>query len=310
MIDRPLISLFTAPKPFTDPHISMIQRNAIRNWKALGPQVEIWLVGDEEGVAEAAAEFEVGYISDVKRNSSGTPRIDSIFDQVRKVSQAPLLAYVNADILLFPDFIETAKMVRQNQERFLLVGQRRDLKVTTPLGFGDGWETRLRDLVAKSGKEHRPAGSDYFIFPRETYTDIPQFAVGRAGWDNWMIYAGRVNHFHVIDATASINIIHQDHDYSHLPNGKIHRRQPETLENLKLMGGRFAVYNLYDANYLIKDGKISRIPLDRWKFKREMVIFPAVTLKSPFLGKLTYFLFNMKRAISDSKKDREIMEQK
>ena len=306
-----LLAIFTAPKPFKDPHISMIQRNAILNWIALGPDVEIWLVGNEEGVAEAAAEFQVGYIADVERNESGTPRIDSIFNLVRQKSQAPVLAYVNADILLFPDFIETTKKIRKDHTHYLLVGQRRDLKITEQLSFNAGWEMRLSKLVKEKSKDHRPAGSDYFVFPREIFTDIPHFAVGRAGWDNWMIYKGREMHIPVIDCTGSIHIIHQDHDYSHLAGGKIHRQQPETLENIKLMGGRYAIYTLYDVNYLLKDGNLRKAPLTRWKLFREISIFPAITLKSPFLGKIFYFLFNMRRALSDQKRDRALlMEQK
>lgn len=305
------IAIFSAPKPFKDPHISMIQRNAIMNWKALGPKVEIWLVGSEEGVADIAREYQVNHLPDVECNASGTPRIDSIFNLVRQHSQASVLAYVNADILLLPDFIQTAEEISATHKRFLLVGQRRDLLVTESLDFEPGWDQNLWELALTKGKAHRPAGSDYFIFSRDMFTDIPTFAVGRAGWDNWMIYAGRVDHIPVIDATQAIHIIHQNHDYSHLTGGIIHRRQPETLENIKLMGGRFAVYTLYDADYQIRDGKVTRTPLTRWKLVREISIFPAVTLKSPFLAKISYFLFNMKRAMQDSKKDRSIlMEQK
>ncbi len=32
----PALTLFTAPKPFTNPHIALIQRNAFRSWQALG----------------------------------------------------------------------------------------------------------------------------------------------------------------------------------------------------------------------------------------------------------------------------------
>ena len=39
-----LITLFSAPKPFTNPHIAMIQRNAIRSWTLL-PDVEVILLG-------------------------------------------------------------------------------------------------------------------------------------------------------------------------------------------------------------------------------------------------------------------------
>ena len=45
----PLITLFTAPKPFTNPHIALIQRNALRSWQALGTEVEVLLIGQEEG---------------------------------------------------------------------------------------------------------------------------------------------------------------------------------------------------------------------------------------------------------------------
>jgi len=42
----PLITLFSAPKPFTNPHIALIQRNALASWRALGPEVSAALVGD------------------------------------------------------------------------------------------------------------------------------------------------------------------------------------------------------------------------------------------------------------------------
>jgi len=49
----PLITLFSAPKPFTDLHIAMIQRNAIKSWTLLS-DVEVILLGEETGLAEAA----------------------------------------------------------------------------------------------------------------------------------------------------------------------------------------------------------------------------------------------------------------
>ena len=55
-----LLTLFSAPKPFTDPHIALIQRNAIRSWTLL-PDVEVILLGEETGLAEAARnDFDIG----------------------------------------------------------------------------------------------------------------------------------------------------------------------------------------------------------------------------------------------------------
>ena len=57
----PLLTLFSAPKPMTNPHIATIQRNAFASWKALGDEVEVALIGTEDGLAEAAREFGFKY---------------------------------------------------------------------------------------------------------------------------------------------------------------------------------------------------------------------------------------------------------
>jgi len=55
-----LITLFSAPKPFTDPHVALIQRNAIRSWLAIRPACEVVLIDDEEGTTrEAVADLGV-----------------------------------------------------------------------------------------------------------------------------------------------------------------------------------------------------------------------------------------------------------
>jgi len=51
------LTIFTTPKPFTNPHIATIQRNALANWQALGSDVTVIVLGDEAGATEAAAEF-------------------------------------------------------------------------------------------------------------------------------------------------------------------------------------------------------------------------------------------------------------
>src|SRR5512138_1171415 len=101
----PLITFFSAPKPFTDPHIATIQRNAIRSWTLL-PDVEVILLGEETGLAEAARELGVRHIPDVERNENGTPLISSMFQLAREHSSSDLLCIINADMILMPDFRE------------------------------------------------------------------------------------------------------------------------------------------------------------------------------------------------------------
>ncbi len=268
-----LITLFSAPKPFTDPHIAMIQRNAIKSWTLL-PDVEIILLGDEEGLAQAAQEFGVKHIPNVKCNENGTPLISSMFELVRQNTQSELLCIINADMILMSDFIEAAKQMMNFKEKFVLLSQRWDLDITQPIDFTDGWQDRLRSDIYDRGQLHKPAGSDSFLFPLSSYLDVPNFAIGRAGWDNWMIYKARKEKWPVIDCTPSVMIVHQSHDYSHLPGGKPHYEHPDTNENIRLAGGQANIrYTILDATHQLVGGKLVRPKMSRPRFMRGVELF-------------------------------------
>ena len=268
-----LITLFSAPKAFTDPHIALIQRNAIKSWTLL-PDVEIILLGEEAGLVEAALELDVKYVPGVKRNDNGTPLLSSMFQLARENSTSDLLCIVNADMILMPDIVEAARIARRLRGNFVLLSQRWDLESTHPIEFSQGWEDRLRATVHRQGQLHRPAGSDFFLFPASCYTDIPDFAIGRAGWDNWMIYKARREGWHVIDCTPSVMIVHQNHDYSHLPGGKPHYEHPDTNENIRLAGGQPNIrYTILDATHRLAGGKLVRPPMTPPRRMRMLELF-------------------------------------
>ena len=289
-------TIFTAPKPFKDSHISTIQYNAIQSWKKLEPDVAIVLIGDEEGVDSVSKELDVHFVPDVKRNSQNTPLISSIFEIGRNLNQSSLLAYINTDIIIFSDFLNVSQLVSTEFDKFLLVGQRWDMDIQKRIEFSNGWEGTLKTECQSSGKLHPRGGSDYFIYPRNCFLKIPEFAVGRAGWDNWMFYQARRKQWPVIDATNSIQIIHQNHDYAHLPGGKAHYRLPETNENIRLAGGRRTIFTLMDVNFQIENGKVKKIPLNGKKFWREFEIFPLISIKSHFLAQIFFAILHPQRA--------------
>jgi hypothetical protein len=269
-----LITIFSAPKPFTNPHIAMIQRNAIKSWTLL-PDVEVILLGNETGLAEAAQELNVKHIREVQHNTNGTPLISSMFQLARKNSHSDLLCIINTDMLLLPDFVEAARKSRAQRDKFVLLSQRWDLDVTAPIDFADGWQDRLSSIVHRQGSLHRPAGSDFFLFPLSTYLEIPEFTIGRAGWDNWMIYKARKEKWAVIDCTQSVMIVHQNHDYSHLPDGKPHYEHPDTNENIRLAGGEANIrYTVLDATHqLAPGGKLIRPKISYLRFMRGVELF-------------------------------------
>jgi len=269
----PLITLFSAPKPFTDPHIAMIQRNAIRSWTLL-PDVDVILLGEETGLAETAQELGVRHISDIQRNVSGTPLISSMFQVARKNSQSELLCIINADMILMPDFIETAKLTVKLKDKFVLLSQRWDLDITKPIEFTNDWQNELRNTVYATGSLHRPSGSDFFLFPKSCYNDVPAFTIGRAGWDNWMIYKARKENWSVIDGTPSLLVVHQNHDYSHLPGAKPHYNHPDSNENIRLAGGHANIrYTILDSTHQLANGKLARPKMTSLRFTRNVELF-------------------------------------
>lgn len=259
------LTIFTAPKPFVDPHIAVIQRNAIQSWQLMGPDVEVLLIGDEAGIAEAAAQLGVSHLKDVKQNKQGTPLVSSIFQMARQAAQADLLLFANTDILLLPEILEQAIKTIQQAKEFVLLGQRYDLDILQPLDFSNGWPERLRSDVKSRGRLHPLGGSDYFLFPRHLFPHIPDFAIGRAGWDNWMIYHAVTQPWPAINATPSLMTVHQNHDYSHLADDKNHQRHPETFANAELAGGMRKMYMLLDVDYELVGGEIRPA---RWSLPR------------------------------------------
>ncbi len=294
------LTIFTAPKPFTDPHINIIQRNAIQSWTYLGEDVEVLLMGNEDGMAEVAAEYGVRHFPDVACSEKGIPLIGSMFELARKVSDSPILAIVNTDVLLLPDFVETARHVLNQKDKFMLAGQRWDLGVTTPIDFGDGWSEKLKQDTLSRGKLHELSGSDYFLFPPKVYKSIPNFTIGRAGWDNWMIYHAVKQPWPAVNASSSIMVVHQDHNYAHLPGGVAHYKVDETFENVDLAGGYKHMYTLIEMDNVLIDGKIrpagfSLLRLIRWL---EIKLIPESHSPSGVRWGLTRRLRRLRRRLS------------
>lgn len=292
------ITIFTAPKGFSDPHINIIQRNAIQSWKALGPRVEVLLIGDETGMGDTAAEFGVGHLPEVERNEFGTPLVNSIFDIARKYASSQTLIYLNADIILLPDCFTVIDAIQKRYRDYLLVGRRWDLNISWEIDFKTEWTTAIEDLMKKEGQLRSISAMDYFIFPVHLFQEIPPFAIGRAGWDNWMIYHAVHQPWPVIDITPSHRVIHQNHDYRHLPDGAAHYDLEESYHNVDLAGGMKSSYDLLDVPLVYREGLVQRkrINLPRVLRKLERLVIPAEQKGLRWI--MTRFLRKLRRRIS------------
>jgi hypothetical protein len=254
-----VITVFTAPKAF-EGHIGIIQANAIRSWKALGNEVEILVIGDEEGMERATDELAVKHVPGVARNENDTPVLSSIFNLAHEHGNGAVYCYANADILFFRDFLATTERFERELAQFLVVGRRWDVRIDARIEEGGFRGDELVRRLLRTARAHPPGGSDYFVFPKGQFEGIPRFALGRSGWDNWMIYSARRRGIPVVDASEGIRAIHQDHDYAHLPGGQSHYRLPETQKNIQLAGGREMMFTLHDATWTAGPHTLDRLP--------------------------------------------------
>lgn len=243
-----MLTIFSIPKAF-DGHIGTIQRNALRSWCAL-PGVEVVLVGDENGVREEAADVGALHVDRVAVNESGTPRLDDAFARVEGIARRPLRCFVNADIVLLDDFLPAVRAAHAVGAPFLVVGATTDVAVTERLDLA---ATKVRAaLAARAREEGRSRGAtaiDYFVFTPRLFDPIPPFVVGRARFDNWLVWRARSRGI-VIDASDAVTAVHQRHDYSHLAGGHDEAHLGgEAARNQELAGGKSRIFTIHDASH-------------------------------------------------------------
>jgi hypothetical protein len=270
-----MLTIFATPKPFRG-HSAVIQRNAIRSWTLLRPACEVILMGDEEGTADIAAEFGVRHVAEVARNIHGTPLVSDLFKQAQQLSVHKILCYVNSDIILMSDFMQAIQRVVDRKSRFLLAGQRWNLDVKEVFEFTPDWEEKLRSEVRKTGELALPWAIDFFVFPCGLFGEIPPFAIGRPRWDNWILYRARSIPVPLIDATPVVMAVHQNHDYSHHPQGQ-HGvwNGDEALTNEELAGGWSHTFTLNDATHLLTPQRL-RLTCDRDHLLRHLDTLPIL----------------------------------
>ena len=257
-----VLTIFTVPKPFRG-HIGDIQRNSIASWIALGEDVQVVLIGDEEGVEQAARGAGVEHVGGLAHNDRGTPRLDSAFERAATVAEWPLWCYVNADVLLLDDFVPAVVRTASAFDEFLIIGECRDLDVVAEPRLRDpAVRSALRDSAIGRGRLRGYAALDYFVFPRGLFDPVPPFLIGRACFDNWLVWRVRSRGRPVVDTTRSIVAIHQSHDYSHVPGGLDEAYYGEEARlNELLAGGREHIFSLHDATHrLYSKGR----PLPYW----------------------------------------------
>jgi hypothetical protein len=264
-VSQGVITLFSIPKAFAGP-AGEVQRNAVASWLALGSDVEVVLLGSDPGVAEAAARFGVRHVPDVALGEGGAPRLDDAFARTAEVARHETLCFVNADVIFLEDFVSAVKTATSWHAPIVMAGRSVDVDVGPVDTDRESWRADVRRAARTDGRRRGLGALDYIVFTREVFGDLPTFVVGRAGFDNWLVWRARSLGVPVVDASADVCAIHQSHGYGHLAGGKGEAYMGrEARYNIELAGGKRHLFTLADASHRLRDGRVVRNPWSTWR---------------------------------------------
>lgn len=257
------MTIFSTAKPF-EGHFGLIQRNALSSWSRL-PGVDVILFGDEPGSARVCQELGIRHVPDVATNSSGTPLLSDMFDRAEQMG-SDTMCFVNADIILTPDVLAAADRVRGRFDRYLVVARRYDIDIHDELRFEPGWDERIRAFAIENGERKSEIWIDWFIYPKGLYPRLPEFAIGRTGHDNWLIWRAGQLGAEIIDATPAVVLVHQRHDFSHAGGRRAVFEGAESRRQAELIGSWRHYHTIAHARWVLNaQGGI--VPATGWQYR-------------------------------------------
>jgi hypothetical protein len=258
-----MITLFSMPKAF-DGHIGIIQRNAILSWTHLKNKPTIILLGNDPGVKEICDELSLIHVPDVKCDTnSNIPLMNDLIEMGKKHSNTPMVGLVNSDIILFDDFMDAIDIVANKFQKFLMVSSRWNQDINNLIQFNEETKNQLRFKSIADHDMYPAGGTDFFVFPKNCLNSIPPFLIGRGYWDNYLMYLCKKEGGVLVDTTHDVVALHQNHDYGHIAkqfegdtdlNSIL--KTTQAAYNFSLTGGNKAIFNNYDADYVLKNNQL------------------------------------------------------
>ena len=153
-------------------------------------------------------------VQNISRLRKKIPILSDMFKQTLRECKTPFVGFANADILFDESIIRTLEYLIQvidvDNWTILITGKRRNVNMTKyDLGSGNNL-TKISLMTQEVDFFHGKA-QDYFIISRKglPWTEIPDFVIGRNGYDNWLLVMAQKWNVMAIDVSLTLVALHQ-----------------------------------------------------------------------------------------------------
>ena len=215
----PLLVLFTTMHVITGKEV--IYENTLRLWPNLKPAVLPVLFVSNLNIEWQNMAKDYGWeLLETKHTFARIPVFRHMWLDVIDKYKGAFYGYANADVLFDESLILTLQMLLDKKLEIepLVIGRRTNYNVGPNEHFYDFKNVR-QAMSERSAKLFIKDAQDYFITTRHGYPwrDMPDFLIGRVGYDNWLVKDALIHYRYVIDATSTVTCLHQtgsDGDYA------------------------------------------------------------------------------------------------
>ena len=277
-----MITIFSIPKPFINENKN-IQINSIKNWSEI-KKSRIILFGNKDEDLNIPIEYKNLLIKSLGSNSYQTPLISDAFKNIKKESKDDIIIYTNCDIIFSEEINLIINFISSNFQKlgnFLCYGRRRDLSCEL-----DYQNIKNKNFLINNSKLHSYSGIDYLIYKKDAEFELPNFAVGRPGWDNWLVYNLFKKGFKLIDVTKVLNVYHQKHRSAYT------RYSQESLNNLKLITNYSEIFTIRNSTHrIVKKSTSYRLVKNKFSYFYNSFLMRKILLhKRVIFNRLNFFI--------------------
>ncbi len=230
--DHPLLVLCTTFQPNLAKWI--IHFNTIHSWGLLRPYLQPVLFAESLNDEMSYLLMRNGWkVLPIPKFREGLPVVSEMVVTAIKNFDAIYYGYANADILFDESLILTLLTLHNEKSKLdkFIIGRRVNYVLEVKDVVGSLGQIRT---MATSGTIFMSQAMDYFISTKQGFpwSSIPQFVVGKRGYDNWIVIHASTLSLRTVDATNSILCLHQSDS-----NGDWEGRESKNAElNMNLIG--------------------------------------------------------------------------